>query len=862
MQIRLFTAVSTFAVLTACGGGGGGSATNSTPPPPQNNPSSPAVNADLLGPSLLSENFTNDAATGNAIYPKNGDAPTLSAAQSVASVNYDASTQKYTLAVGGRSQAFLPSDLSAAQSSSAISVYVKNSGSTADTLTLTKAGTSGRFNYRYVAGGFWQRTVDGGSTLSGNLDAISFGVETVSTGVPRSGYAAYDVDLIGAETLPDNVVGITGQGKLLVDFTAGQIVTTGQIDNLMGFGAAKFRGDAKMSSVEGTFAGTMGLTSASNSYSGLLNGRFFGPTADEVGAAFSARAGNGNAVVGALVGRQAAVPGGNSAITNLNVAEFLKGDSARLTFTGSKTIPVAIQSKSAGGIAVYYDPARGTYDLLLGDRSAQLTNASFTSFQELLFYEFAAMAASRTYAGYQSPLSSSSAPTLQYLRAGRSYTTDGLRYRFDDVIFGAATPGDNLPRTGQAGYDIMLTGSVAQPGMTAVRTITGIGTILADFTTSSLAAQGNLVDYFYSGYHPTNIGTFSGTANIAGSENNFSGSLSFSGFGNYNGALRGRFYGPVANEVGAVFSLDGPDGSMASGALYGAQNPAIMTSRTPLAQLSASTDLFGVAGQSYIEPLDGRLKNFVDGNIQITYDPVSASYTFKTQNGWRTDGSTPLAITLTAQEKVVAGSDASYTIYQKAAVDGRLLNSGLGNPTIALTYTSFADIIATVDRNGAAITTRYYVPFGVITALNEMPRQGVGNYTGILVGHGKQRGFSNDVILSGTSAMTIDFATRSGTASLAMNATDRISGAQMSIGTFDFLGGNGTITRDGHNKFSYYATGFSNLPAGGNVSGSFAGAFYGPSAAEFGGGFSLTVSDGSGQAANDSQFVGVAVGKR
>lgn len=582
--------------LTACGGGGGGSGVSSTPTPtPTPTPPPSTANADLLGPSLLSESFTNDAATGSASYPKSGATPTRSASQSNATIVYEAATQKYTVSVGSRSQSFLPSDIDNAQSTSAITVHVKRSGTTTDSLTLTKPGTSGRFTYKYVAGGFWQKTVDGSSTISGNFDAISYGVETLNAGVPRTGYAAYSVDLLGAETLSNNIQGITGQGSLLVDFAGGQIVTRGQIDTTSVFlGAAQFFGNARLSSTDSTFAGTIGFT-GNNSYSGALNGRFYGPAAEEVGAAFSATAPDGNVVVGALVGRHASVSGGNTTITNLTSSEFLKGDSANLAFDGAQGGPtVSVQSHSTNGIAVYYDPAQGTYDLLLGDRATQLTNVDFIRLPSLSTQTgfFGAVAPSGYYASFDPRFGIPS--SLRYLRAGRSYTVNGIHYRFDDMIFGIATQDSALPRTGQGGYVVSLTGSIAQTGAADLQTISGTGSLLADFANNNLTTDGTLYNYF-GGPSPSSIGAFNGTATISSSANSFNGTLNFTGPGNYSGGMKGRFYGPVAAEVGAVFSLDGANGSVATGTLYGANDASVLAARTPLTQLTAQTDLFGMA---------------------------------------------------------------------------------------------------------------------------------------------------------------------------------------------------------------------------------------------------------------------------
>jgi len=813
---------------------------------------------DLLGPSLLSESFTNDAASGTATYPKNGGRPTTSAAAASATIVYEASSQKYTLTVNGRTQSFLQSDVDRTQSSAAVTVYVKTSGGTTDSLTLTNAGTSGRFTYRYVAGGFWQRTADGAASISGSIDAVAYGVETQGASVPRTGYASYNMDLIGAQTLADGVTGITGSGTLVADFAGGRLTTNGQIANASPTSPNRFSGTALLSSTDGSFAGTIGLNSATAvNYNGALTGRFFGPGAEEVGATFSAAANDGNIVVGALLGRRNNVAGGNSLISNLTAAEFLNGDSARLDFRGLNT-PVAVQARGTRTMVAYYDPTQENYTVLLKDRSRVLASTQLIN-TGLDPSSYAGVGSAGSYASFE-PLFGYP-PRTQYLRAGRVFSTSP-NYVFDDVVFGIATPNGTMPRSGTAGYAVNLIGSIAETGATNVRTIAGTGVIIASFASNSLSAQGTLSDYFPS-FNPPGIGTFSGSATIGASENSLSGTLGFSGIGSYSGAWQGRFYGPAAEEVGTVFSLDGAIGSVATGVLFGARDPAVLASRIPLANITVPTQLVGVTAQTYIEPLNGQRESFIDDRTKVSFDPASGTYIFTSQYAAPlVGGSIKLDQTIADGDKVAGSSNASYTHYHNSNVDGRLLNPGPGNPTITLTYTSLADLTATADRGGIAVATQYLTAFGAQTPNGDMPRSGTANYSGILVGRGRQVGFSSDAVLSGTSAMAMDFATGSGTASLTINATDKLSGAQMAIGTFNFVGGNNPITPTARNFFSFNPSSFSNLPAGGAMMGQFVGAFNGPGAEEFGGAFNLQVSDSSGQSANVSRFEGVAVGKR
>jgi hypothetical protein len=843
MGLRFAVTVSLCAIVSACGGGTTAGPVTTPPPPPTSGPPSSA-NASLLG-TLVNESFTNDAATGTVSYPVSGAPATISAAQSTATVIYDAAAQKYDITVAGRSQSFRPSDIDAATSSAAISVYVKKDGSTTDSLTLTKPGESGRFTYKYVAGGYWQRTTTGKSAISGSLDAFAFGVETPVGSTPRSGYAAYSVDLLGAVTLRDSVQGITGQGDILVDFAQGHISTRALIDGLGAVGGATFVGDARLSSADGIFSGTADIF-GNKSYSGAMNGRFYGPAANEVGAAFSVKASDGNAVVGTIIGRQSATPGGNSTIANMTSSQFLAGDSARLSFSGAEfSVPTQIRGNGTNSIAAYYNAATGTYDLLFSDNAVRIQTINTLSEGSPSFSGTSIYGAFSTY-GPPAPYT-----PLRYLRTGRSSSGQAGVTQINDVVFGLATSDAALPRTGQAGYDIHLISSLAQPGATGLKLISGRGELVADFASNTLTTRGTLFEFTAMGL----LGNFSGNGTIGASSNSFAGSLSFSGVGTYSGNMKGRFYGPAADEVGAAFSLLDAGGGVATGTLFGAKDPAITTARVPLAQISTPTDLYGIG--VVIDPVPvGQAGYILDTTVR--YSPSDGSYKFSSSTF---PGNRSVVGTLTAADRVTAGSNASFDTYDSARLDGQLLKPDAANPTIALTYSSLANLTYAGDFNGQSVDYPYFAVFGGRTPSAVLPTTGSASYSGVIVGQGRHYGFSNDASLSGTSTLTANFANSQLSSTLSLIATDRASGTQMAIGTFEARGNINRIFPEVP-TFLANVTGFSNLAPGGQVYGQLNGTFFGPNAEEFGGVFSVGMTDGPGPSANTSQFIGATIGKR
>jgi hypothetical protein len=260
--LKASVALLALATLSACGdGGGGGVASTPTPPPPPAPPSPPPPppppNTSLIN-LTSSESFVNDAATGSANFPKTGTGQTATATPTAMTVAYDLASKGYTLTVGSRSLTFLPSDIDAAQSNAGVAVYVKRNGTTTDSLSLTKPGTAGRFTYEFVGGGFWQRTTDGAAAVSGSFDAFSYGKPTTDAAVPRTGRAEYAIDVLGVETVPNNVLGITGTGTTQIDFTTGDLTLKGTLTGTR-FGTAGFGGGGKMSSTANAFTGGFGF---------------------------------------------------------------------------------------------------------------------------------------------------------------------------------------------------------------------------------------------------------------------------------------------------------------------------------------------------------------------------------------------------------------------------------------------------------------------------------------------------------------------------------------------------------------------------------------------------------------------------
>lgn len=557
MLKRILPAMSAFVLLSACGGGGGVNSPGSIPTPSPSPSPTPTPNVSLIGP-LTSESFANDAVTGTASYPSSGANGTTSSAATALTVSYDASSQSYTINDAGRSQTFRPSDLSSTDSNAQIAVYKRSSSGTTDSLALTKPGTSGVLTYQYVGGGFWQRTTTNSSSTSGNFDAFAYGVKTPDSALPRTGSGVYSVDLLGVRAYADMPVAISGSGTISADFAGGNLV-------LRGTGRETNPVTGAVSSIPANWGGTARIASAGNSFSGTdfaydtsrngtVNGRFYGPSAQEVGAAFQVSA-NGLSTVGVLIGRNqsGAAPTGTTLVNATSPLTFAYTDETYYTYPGS------------GGqtlTALTYDPVTKRYaDFSTGlsvdssNKVAAESNARFTTY--------------RSSDGIHTLKVYNAGPTndqlvLYYSSFGADFydrpQVGGSPVLQDTwMAFGLVTDGATMPRAGHAVYNGVLYGSAGQLGVLSGGdhiSVSGTSQFDMDFgnaTFSGLLTPTGTNDRTGA---TINFGNFTfGQTKITTDFARFNGSV-FDAAGNQVGGVAGKFYGPYAPEIAGVFSIN------------------------------------------------------------------------------------------------------------------------------------------------------------------------------------------------------------------------------------------------------------------------------------------------------------------
>ena len=549
-RLRLAPAVTLAMLLCACGGGGGGA--NSTPPPPPPPPPPPtSANADLIDLGKT-ESFTNDASLVKATFAKSDGSSKASGSPASLTIVYDASAKSYALTGGGIGQTFVPADIT---SNTSATIFVRKSGSTTDQLVLTKPGTSGPLTYRYVGGGTWQRIVDGVSSVTANTLAFTYGVETLDSAMPKTGTAGYAVDLIGSSGL----TGYYGQGSLTADFLSSSFLVNIAVGEVLDGGTVtppglEFKGSGSIGSTN-KITGTFSLN-AFQLFNGSINGRFYGPSANEVGATFYGAGGTDYAINGYFIGRQdASAPTSNTTITNLAVDQ---------TFTATSMSGYYATHISNGSYSDGTTPGitGGSVKYTAADKSFVVSNLSETS--DPFLDSQKSISSDGRYVIYDQGNGS----RLLLYRPGGSNTQLALTYAsyaiwertFDEPGFdrhvrrlvylpwGVNT--QNMPVTGTASYDGILDGYGI--GDTSAYTLGGTAALTANFGNGSLSGSLSPVGTNVSTGTVTNFGNFDFTASMNGA--NFAGNIP-SSVSIVPGIIEGGFFGPEAAELAGTFRM-------------------------------------------------------------------------------------------------------------------------------------------------------------------------------------------------------------------------------------------------------------------------------------------------------------------
>ncbi len=575
--------IAAAAAVSACGGGGtsgGGIAITPPPAPPPPPPPPTSANADLIT-LASSESFTNNAVTGSASYPKAGPSGTTSASGVGLTVIYDAPSRTYTITDPSRSQSFAAATRDPATSTAQQDVFKIVNGDVTDTLTLSKAATSGALTYQYVGAGFWQRTTDNATATSAFIDAFTYGVETTDIAMRRTGAARFNVDLLGVTAYTDQPARIQGTGTLEADFETFKIITNITTTEFPTSGGSNpgpfFQGTATIGATENSFNGTFNMGPFQN---GTLAGRFYGPDTKEVGATFFARdASNVISTVGTITGRSVAEIASKATNKNLvtltkdtffvNAGAFVgysrEAGTNKLVFYpnigggGGSSISLNYkadtQTYTYGAEASIFNPVTGvggSFTFGPAQLSAALSDSRFSTYQVVI------NGVTTTLKLYK-PAGSNSELQLSYTGFGH-FTNVGAAsggneagferffvYRLPDSLGGAV----GVPRTGSANYGAKIHGVATEGTGTFAHSLSGDASFAFNFANQNFTGSMSPIGTNRDTGATRNWGDYTYSGTIFGFTNQFDGRI-VQGTTDVGG-LFGWLTGPTADELGANF---------------------------------------------------------------------------------------------------------------------------------------------------------------------------------------------------------------------------------------------------------------------------------------------------------------------
>jgi hypothetical protein len=588
---------------------------------------------------------------------------------------------------------------------------------------------------------------------------------------------------------------------------------------------------------EGTngFTGKLGLEG--NEFSGNkseFHGSFYGPDAAEIGATFSS-SDDSAAMVGALWGGRNGYPINQSTnLLNPEHATFFAPISASMkaTIDGSG---IASGATDAAPISAIY-VNRDAMIRLVYYADGHVTNN--INYGKLANKQFLANTAD--------------------LISGLQWDGRLSMGVADAFLYGNMTSVASMPRSGTASFSANLRGTV-MPAGEAMRSISGLGSLKADFATARISGLGSYSTHAFSadnlggyGQATNGNGNWSSNATIGSNSSSFSGDFGTTGALTYNGTIKGGFFGPAAEEIGSVVNAGSNDGGLLVAVLGGARGTDISASQQGLLGLTSSTDLQNVSGDFTITSNTSGRHASVNNTRTVNYDPTSHSYVVKTGPYETGDQSVRTIANITLTDRNAAESNASFDVYHGTNYDAKIYRPGLGNPEIALTYTSFAHISWRKDEVAYPESIQSYVAFGGRTPSYQMPTSGSASYSGVLYGEGYLGTTQGAATLSGTSRLNANFATNELALTLNAIATDKASGAAYVLGNFVYAWPEGYgCTECDRSAFALRSP-----------SGQVVGQFNGPHAEEFAAGFTLNFDPGDGQYTHSSSFAGIAIGKK
>lgn len=551
-------------LLSACGGGGVNSPGSNPAPTPTPSPTP----ASTLGNLTHDENFTNDAAT-TAVAFDSAAGTTIggSAGRDSLKVAYDAASKSYTLTASGKSVTFLPADI--LSDTSEETRYQISGGTSSDYLTLAHVPYTSTTATQYVGLGYWQENSHDGTRQNTLFDTFTYGFPTPAAALPRTGSATYGIDVFGLTAVPGyEPTEFDGHGDFTTDWRAGvfaahaYLTEHGLVTGTTYGEAVDFTAGGHLSSArDGTFDGMMTYQGSHAAISGGLDGRFYGPATQEIGASFAGSNPDGSILAGSFTGQaDSSITPANLTLTNIVSQQFFYPEGA-WQYDGvydsggsvTQSIPLQGQIIQDDDASVHFVPGESSLpvaDFTAADRVAS-PDANFVAYDKTVDGQDVHLDLYR-------PGDSNSELALTYASFGHWRATKdqpGLS-ETNQVYFayGFETPGGFLAvRTGSAQYKGVAYGGATDLDRGASYDVHGTSQFDVDFSNQHFSGALDLQGRGRDGAANVDFGTYSFDGALSASDNRSTAVLIHGGAS--VGQIVPRFYGPAAEEIAGRFSV-------------------------------------------------------------------------------------------------------------------------------------------------------------------------------------------------------------------------------------------------------------------------------------------------------------------
>lgn len=393
--------------------------------------------------------------------------------------------------------------------------------------------------------------------------------------MPRTGTGQYAIDVMAVTNFPGYEPAISqGDGIFSVDFIGGEFYSRSYLEEtalLTGAGVVgggiELITSGRLTSGSGAFSGTAVLGTFNGTVVGDINGSFFGPNAEELGASFSASNSEGGRAVGSFTGKASGRSEINLRLTDLVFPQYFYASGYNLYIQHHGNNWPYVRYHNVGG--VMDDRTNGNFSY--GPGISNLPTLTYSDADKVQSNDpnFTAYLKNFNDSDVRLQLykigSENKELALSYVNLGRwQYTIDSVypEQVFHSFIYGLPTPDYALTRrTGSANYDGVVYGEAGAMTTGDHYDVRGTSTFAINFGDQTYTGALVLNGLGNGGTVDFGSYDFGGRLHLVG------GSAPFLDAEGEHGRLEWRFYGPTGEEIGGIFQLHVKDEVFAGGAL-------------------------------------------------------------------------------------------------------------------------------------------------------------------------------------------------------------------------------------------------------------------------------------------------------